>query len=111
MTDHLDDAGPTRVPRHRTAHPVPSAVADHDHLARPDPPDYCGVPSLIPGKHESAPTLGSGSARSSSRKSGSVMRDVSLAGECVPEPPEDAATVLLHRDLGPRFIAELGQLA
>jgi hypothetical protein len=39
------------------------------------------------------------------------LQAASLARECVPEPPEDAATVLLHCDLGPRFIAELGQLA
>lgn len=32
----------------------------------------------------------------------------SLAGERVPQPPEDAAAVLLHRDLGPGLVAELG---
>ena len=50
-------------------------------------------------------------SRSRSRGAHPGLQAASLAGECVPEPPEDAAAVLLHSDLGPRFIAEFGQLA
>lgn len=97
---------------HRSAYSAPSPVADHDHLARPDPPYHGGVPPLVPGKQKPRAYLRQRSSEfiqeewiCHGQQFGSAA---SLASERVPQPPEDTAAVLLHGDLWPGLLPELG---
>jgi hypothetical protein len=59
----------------------------------------------------SADEVGGPQSAIRSERSEQLNRAASLAGERVPQPPENTAAVLLHGDLRPGFVAKLGQLA
>lgn len=97
---------------HHSVYSAPSPVADHDHLTRSNPPHHGRVPSLIPGQQQ----LG---AYRRQRGRDFIQEKwichglqlgsaASLASERVPQPPEDTAAVLLHGDLWPGLLPELG---
>ena len=50
MAEDLDDQPRAANFDHDTAYAFPAPTADHDHLARPDPPHHCRMASFVTAK-------------------------------------------------------------
>ena len=107
-TTTFDVPTSTTLPRTARPRPSPIMIISRGRIRR----TTAACRPSSPPSTTWAPTLGSGSGRSSEEERVRHGRRLaSLAGERVPQPPEDAAAVLLNGDLGPGLVAELGQLA